>query len=67
MSKVNPRQGRLAYIYFFAMAGPVISNLVRHTPAPKEQTQLDERALGQALPGVGIGVLTAFLLNGLLV
>ena len=48
MSEVNPRQGRLACIYFFAMAGLVIGNLMGRIPALKEQTQLDERALGQA-------------------
>ncbi|MDO2217832.1 MFS transporter, partial [Pseudomonas aeruginosa] len=51
MSEVNPRQGRLACIYFFAMAGLVIGNLMGRIPALKEQTQLDERALGQALLG----------------
>ncbi|MHA5641606.1 MFS transporter, partial [Pseudomonas aeruginosa] len=45
MSEVNPRQGRLACIYFFAMAGLVIGNLMGRIPALKEQTQLDERAL----------------------
>ncbi|AYK21952.1 MFS transporter [Pseudomonas aeruginosa] len=67
MSEVNPRQGRLACIYFFAMAGLVIGNLMGRIPALKEQTQLDERALGQALLGVGVGALTAFPLSGFLV
>lgn len=35
MSEVNPRQGRLACIYFFAMAGLVIGNLMGRIPALK--------------------------------
>lgn len=36
-------------------------------PGAQEQTQLDERALSQALLGVGVGALTAFPLSGFLV
>lgn len=48
MSEVNPRQGRLACIYFFAMAGLVIGNLMGRIPGAQGA---DPAGRARARPG----------------
>ncbi|MBU3059063.1 MFS transporter [Pseudomonas indica] len=68
MTSISPaHMARWACAYCFAVNGLLHGSAMARIPALKAQAALDERALGQALLGLGFGALLAFPLTGVLV